>query len=151
MQSTLNALSGKRILVVEDEYLVAMETARVLENAGAVVVGPVGLLRQARAVLQSGEELDAALLDVNLGDGIRVDEVAVALRGRGVPIVFQTGYGADALPQGFSDVRRLMKPAPPDLLVQVLAEVLNALSPPAEERGSGSAAQSSDQTSSRGS
>ncbi len=84
------------ILVVEDEFLLAMQVEALLTRAGWSVVGPAGTL--ARAVkLARSTACDAAVLDVNL-KGERVDEVAAILAGRGTPFLFTTGYGRESLP-----------------------------------------------------
>jgi CheY-like chemotaxis protein len=80
-----------RILVVEDEGLVAMLIEDLLDDAGCEVAGSVGSVAQAIAWLEAGGEADAALLDVNLG-GEPVWPVADALAARGVPFAFTTGY-----------------------------------------------------------
>jgi PAS domain S-box-containing protein len=111
-------LQGKRILVVEDEPLVAMELESNLAAAGCEVVGPAGTLEQARSLLAQ-ESFDAALVDVNLA-GRTVDELAAALTQRNCPFAFVTGYGREALPRGFQDAVVLGKPFGRD---QVLATV----------------------------
>jgi DNA-binding response OmpR family regulator len=117
-------LAGKCILVVEDEYLVAMETEWILQEAGATVVGPCAGLKDAKSALASGQVIDAAVLDVNLGDGTRIDDVAIALRQRGVPILFQTGYGAEALPTSFAETPLLTKPVRASELTNTLVAIL---------------------------
>ncbi len=77
------SLKGRRILVVEDEMMIAMLVGDMLEDLGCLVVGPA-------------HALDAALLDVNLA-GQPVFEVADALRAIGVPAIFSTGYGEAGL------------------------------------------------------
>src|SRR5690349_13470992 len=84
------ALTDKRILTVEDEYMLAQELALFLEQHGATVVGPVGTV-QAALGLATREAVDAAVLDVNLRSQL-VYPVADALIERGVPVVFVTGY-----------------------------------------------------------
>lgn len=84
-------LRGKRILVVEDEFLVALEAASMLAELGATVVGPAYRADEALHYATT-EALDAAVLDINLGT-CTSDKVADALRDRGVPLVFATGYG----------------------------------------------------------
>ena len=81
---------GRRILVVEDEALTALAVQTLLENAGYVVLGPVGRVEDALDLLRSGPP-DAAVLDVNLF-GATVDPVASALENMGVPFLFCTGY-----------------------------------------------------------
>ncbi|HEY6815011.1 MAG TPA: response regulator [Croceibacterium sp.] len=100
-------LSGKRVLVVEDEYYIAADIARVLEDQGAVVVGPTGHLEDGLAL--AGETLDAALLDVNL-HGEASFAIAERLSAVGVPYMFLTGYDSWAIPEGYQAVPRLTKP-----------------------------------------
>lgn len=102
-------LQGRRVLVVEDEYMLAEDLRQQLIEEGAVVVGPVGSVAQALALLGSPKTLNAAILDVNLG-GELVYPVADALTEQGVPYVFTTGYDASALPVRFSAIGRCEKP-----------------------------------------
>lgn len=84
------ALRDQRVLVVEDEAVVAMELTRVLTAAGAKVVGPVGTIEEALDLLDD-QPIDRALLDVNLG-GRLITPVAKALIRRRIPFVYLTGY-----------------------------------------------------------
>lgn len=84
------ALRDQRVLVVEDEAVVAMELARVLTAAGAKVIGPAGTIEEAMDLLD-GHSIDRALLDVNLG-GRLITPVAKALNHRQIPFVYLTGY-----------------------------------------------------------
>jgi CheY-like chemotaxis protein len=101
-------LRGLRVLVVEDEFLVALELETMLHGLGAEVIGPLGGLDQAVACARQ-EALDLALLDVNVG-GRLVTPVAEALAARAIPFVFCTGYGAASLPGRYAAVPILMKP-----------------------------------------
>ena len=83
-------LTGRRVLVVEDEFLLAMELETLLQRGGCIVLGPVPTIHQALAVLDH-EQPEVALLDVNL-KGERATPVAAALIDRGVPFVLITGY-----------------------------------------------------------
>jgi two-component SAPR family response regulator len=83
-------LAGLRILIVEDEFLLAMELEMLLQQRGCMVLGPVSSVGQALTMLD-GEQPDIALLDVNL-KGERATPVAAALQARGVPFVLITGY-----------------------------------------------------------
>jgi DNA-binding response OmpR family regulator len=104
-----------RILVVEDDYLIASLLADVLEAAGWQVIGPVGQLTEAvDTATHAG--FDVAVLDVNLG-GEAVYPVAAVLDERNVPFVFLTGYGADTLMQPFCERPRLGKPFKIDQLI----------------------------------
>lgn len=84
------ALLGQRVLVVEDEALVAMELSRLLTAAGARVVGPAGTIEEAMALLDA-QPIDRALLDVNLGGRV-ITPVARMLSRRSIPFVYLTGY-----------------------------------------------------------
>ncbi len=84
------ALRDQRVLIVEDEAVVAMELTRVLTEAGAKVVGPAGTIEEALD-LMADHPIDRAVLDVNLG-GRSIAPVAEALTGRRIPFVYLTGY-----------------------------------------------------------
>ena len=101
-------LDGVRVLVVEDEYLVAVLIQEILETAGCVVSGPIPRLPEALDAVDH-DDYDAAVLDVNLA-GERIDPVADALCERNVPFVFVTGYGASALPGEYCERPRVRKP-----------------------------------------
>jgi CheY-like chemotaxis protein len=103
------ALRHRRVLVVEDEYVMAQDLRQELEDAGAVVLGPVPTVADALDLLAYEAEPDAALLDVSLG-GEMVFPVADVLRERGVPFMFATGYDQWSLPQAYTDVPRCEKP-----------------------------------------
>jgi CheY-like chemotaxis protein len=111
-------LAGRRILLVEDELLVAMMVEDMLRDEGCAIVGPVG--RVAPALKAAREEsLDAAVLDINLA-GEAVYPVAKALAERKVPFVFTTGYERDALPAEHAHRSRLAKPFMPAQLIEKL-------------------------------
>lgn len=101
-------LTGRRVLVVEDEYFTAVELARMVANLGGEVLGPVGRLSQAR-LLACGEAIDAAVLDVKLNGETSLTLVEELLA-RGIPLILATGYGSDMLPERFAGVPRLSKP-----------------------------------------
>ena len=101
-------LTGRRILVVEDELLIAMLVEGALADIGCVTIGPVGDLESALRMAQT-EPLDAAILDVTIRGG-QVFPVAEALRARNLPFVLASGYGDWALPEPFRDQPRLTKP-----------------------------------------
>ena len=101
-------LRGLRILVVEDEFLVAMELETMVRELGGEVIGPLSSLEEAVAIARQ-ETLDAAVLDVNVG-GRLVTRVADALAARAIPFVFCTGYDAASLPGRHAGAPILMKP-----------------------------------------
>jgi len=90
----MSMLAGRHILVLEDEYLLAMEVVDALEDLGAIVVGPAHRIEVALGLLD-GRPMDAALLDVNI-DGMPSTPVANRLQDLGVPVVYATGYGMQA-------------------------------------------------------
>ena len=111
-------LSGYRVLVVEDDYLVAQEVSETLRERGARVIGPVPDLARARA-LAAAHTIDCALLDVNL-KGQLVFDLAYELLDRGVRLIFTTGYDASFLPADLQDEVCLLKPVDSEDLVRKL-------------------------------
>ncbi len=87
-------LAGKRILIVEDEALVAAMLEDIVTELGALAVGSASTIEKALNLAGSAA-IDAAILDVNIRNQ-RIDPVADVLRERGVPMVFATGYGERA-------------------------------------------------------
>ncbi|CAA9416239.1 MAG: hypothetical protein AVDCRST_MAG15-1908 [uncultured Rubellimicrobium sp.] len=115
-------LAGKRILVVEDEVIVAMLIEDILSDQGATIVGPAARVAKALELVAEGP-LDGAVLDVNLA-GEMTTPVAEELRRRGIPFAFATGYGAAGLPEGFAGQPLLQKPFQEHDLNRVMAEVI---------------------------
>lgn len=118
-------LRGCRILVVEDEYMLADELESELEEAGAIVIGPAGTLEGALALINSGDRIDGAILDVNLR-GEMAFAAADALMQRGIPFVFTTGYDLSALPPRFADVGRCEKPISIRKVAAAIGRVIHA-------------------------
>lgn len=112
-------LQGRRILVVEDDYITAFDIKAELESIGAEVMGPVPDLAGALDLLASGSEPDAAILDINLG-GELVFPLADILRDRQVPFVFATGYEAEAIPKDYARLPCFEKPLDVGQLARVL-------------------------------
>jgi len=113
-------LSGKTILVVEDDYYVASDTAAALRGAGAVVLGPSPTAEDAAHLLEH-ETPTSVVLDLNLGGGGPKFEIAHRLLERGIPFVFLTGYDPDVIPDDLANIKRLQKPI-------ALREVVEAVS-----------------------
>jgi len=111
-------LLGRRVLVVEDEMMIAMLVEDMLAELGCVAVGPAHALDVALNLARTEQGLDAALLDVNLG-GEAVWPVADALAARGVRFAFTTGYGQLNEPR-FQGAPLLGKPIKGERLKEVL-------------------------------
>ena len=116
-------LQGRRVLIVEDELMISMLVEDMLSDLGCTVVGPAHELAAALALANGSEQIDAALLDVNLG-GQSVFPVADALRARGVPSVFSTGYGEAGLREVDRGAPVLQKPFRAGDLARALHEAL---------------------------
>jgi DNA-binding response OmpR family regulator len=114
--------TGKRILIVEDEYFIASDLARALESEGASIVGPVADIAQGLAKA-SDEAIDAAILDVNL-EGATSYAIADALRRRAIPFVFLTGYDDWAIAESYRDAPRIAKPCPLSVITTRLETIL---------------------------
>ena len=114
-----SATSDRRVLLVEDEMMVAGMLQRMLGDLGYAVVGPATDVDEAMAMIGGGG-IDAAVLDINL-DGEMSYPVADELTSRGIPFVFSTGYGGEDLPDGYEGVPLLKKPFRRSGLGDVLA------------------------------
>lgn len=112
-------LSGLRILVVEDMFLVALDLSDRLEGMGCRVVGPASEVGAALRTIEDSA-LDGALLDVNLVDELSFP-VAASLAAHGIPFIFLTGYSLDAFPEEFRAFPRLAKPVDTRLLEQAMS------------------------------
>jgi PAS domain S-box-containing protein len=132
-------LSGKRILLVEDEPLVSMDIEAHLTAAGCTVTGLASNITEAKQLINQAD-YDAALVDANL-EGHPVDEIATLLRNRNCPFAFVSGYGREALPHGFRDAMLLSKPFSKDRLLATVESLLRRHSDPVQSRPEGSTMQ----------
>ena len=117
-----NDLSGRRVLVIEDEYLLASETTRALLEAGAEVLEPCPTEEAALGELQA-KCPDAAVLDIKLDKGVSF-KLAKILQTQCVPFVFATGYDAEVIPSEFEHVARLEKPVAGEQVVAAVAKLI---------------------------
>lgn len=118
------ALAGARLLIVEDETLVALMVEDMLSDLGCVVVDVAGTLSQGLSLVSDPDlALDGAILDVNLG-GEKVYPVAEALAARGIPFIFATGYGIAGIAETYAHVPALAKPYDAQLLERTLAAAI---------------------------
>jgi CheY-like chemotaxis protein len=119
MMVSVTGAASRRVLVVEDEYLIAKRFAGELAKLGIETVGPAGTVAQALALIAHGDHLDGATLDIKVRDD-KVFAVADALQARGVPFVFATGYDQEAIPDRYRHVVRCQKPLDPAQVVRAL-------------------------------
>jgi DNA-binding NtrC family response regulator len=120
--ATLPENRNRRILIVEDEPMLAFALEETLLDAGFEIAGVAGDLAAALAIIASGV-CDAAILDVNLS-GTSAGPAALALAGRGLPFLILSGYASNQLPAAFDGAPRLQKPCRTDRLIQTLHGLL---------------------------
>lgn len=113
-----------RVLVVEDEFVIALDLAQQLEEAGFQVSGPASNEAKALSLIDQ-EPPDIALLDINLGCGTTSYGIARRLIARHIPFAFLSGYSGVQIDAEFTDVPVLAKPCPIDMVM----EVMQAMSP----------------------
>jgi CheY-like chemotaxis protein len=132
---TISPLAGKRVLVVEDEALVAILLEECLSDFGCIPVGPCNSLAKALEAVET-ETFDLAVLDINL-NGEKVYPVAYALAERHIPFLFVSGYGNTGIPPDRNDWKVCTKPFKTDNLAAMLLAVMLAGIPRAvADRGS---------------
>jgi CheY-like chemotaxis protein len=122
----VDTLRGSRVLIVEDDGIIALDLQSTLEEAGCVVVALESRIEAAEALART-EELDLALLDVQINGSTSFD-VADILAARGIPFVFLTGYSPDALPDRFGAGRIIRKPFSPKRLLASLERLTSGAS-----------------------
>ena len=120
-------MKGLRVLIVEDEFLLAMSLEDDLVSVGCAPVGPFSNLASATEATRR-EEFDLAILDVNL-NGEPIYPLADELLSRSKPFVLVTGYGAESLPERFRDLPRLPKPYDLANLIKEIGRAVPAAGP----------------------
>jgi CheY-like chemotaxis protein len=128
--TTNRPFSNRRVLLVEDEMLVAWLIEDMLADLGCAVIGPASSVNQALAMIDA-EAIDAAVLDLNL-DGQMSYPVADVLAAHGVPFVISTGYDKDTLPDDYRARPVLQKPMQRSELSDALAKLLMPKEPSVE-------------------
>jgi CheY-like chemotaxis protein len=124
LRGALSQSRSPRILVIEDEPLLALDVSATLNEAGFEVVGPVHTLDEAMRFAAMAD-FNAVLLDANLA-GRPVDQLAAALTRLNIPFAFVTGYGREGLPKAFASAPMLSKPFTSTALVNMLKGMLSA-------------------------
>jgi CheY-like chemotaxis protein len=124
-----SSLNGKRVLVAEDEALLAMLIEQTLANAGAIVLGPAATVAEALSLIEQAKAtengISGAVVDLNLG-GDNASPICDALDGLGVPYLFATGYSDTRQPPDRAQVPVLQKPYSPEDLLATLAMLLSS-------------------------
>lgn len=120
-----NPLRDRRVLIVEDEYMLAQDLCHEVQDAGAVVVGLAPSIGKALDLISEQPDIDAAVVDVNLG-GEMAYPVADALIARRIPFVFTTGYEDGELQSRYPQVARCEKPLDFRILAKALGQSLNS-------------------------
>lgn len=117
-------LAGTKVLIVEDEFFIASELARVLSADGAQIIGPVNSVAAAERLID-GDRPDCALLDMNLRGAAGVDLVP-RLESEGVRFAVLSGYDRSNLPASVSDAPYLAKPATAESVTGMVAQLTRA-------------------------
>ena len=113
---------SRRILIADDEPMIAITLQELLVGAGFEIAGVAGKVENAVALIES-DVCDGAILDANLA-GVIASPVASALAARGLPFIVLSGYTAEQLPDAFSGALLLQKPCRPARLIQALNSVM---------------------------
>jgi DNA-binding response OmpR family regulator len=116
-------LTGRRILVVEDEYFLADDLKQMLLQQNAEVIGPAATIKEALRFVSDCQRIDCAVLDVNLG-GRSVFPISEALTTRRIPFLFATGHDSSQIPETFTAIPRLEKPLAASALISALKSIL---------------------------
>ena len=117
----MSIIAGQRILIVEDDAIIAMVLEEMLLDLGAAVVGPAASVSRGVELASAGD-IDVAIVDLNLG-GTRSDPVMAALSAAGTPFVIASGYGESATKHPGASAWR-MKPYDPSQIARALTATL---------------------------
>ena len=112
-----------RVLIIEDEPMIALDFEDVLIDAGFQIAGVVGKLEKAMALIESGV-CDAAIVDANLA-GVSASPAAIALAARGLPYIVTSGYSPEQMQGDFPGALYVQKPCRPEILLQTLNHLLS--------------------------
>ena len=119
------ALTGKRILLVEDDYYMVSELAQRLAAMDVIVAAKCPGVAEALGAIAASTDLDAAILDINLS-GEMVFPVADRLERLGIPFIFATGYGTQGMPEEFRSRPALQKPFQMETLARMIEAALKS-------------------------
>jgi DNA-binding NtrC family response regulator len=122
MLESVRGLEGTRVLIVEDECVIAMELECTLKDCGAQVVGPCMTVESALARIEQSRDFDAAVLDIDLR-GQYAGPVADKLVRIGIPFVVTSGHEPQRYAVKFKDVPWLEKPVPPSQIAAAILDI----------------------------
>jgi CheY-like chemotaxis protein len=125
MPGTLKAAPRRAVLLVEDEVMIRMMVADMLEELGYAIAGEAGDIDEAVRLVQA-TDFDIAILDVNL-NGKVITPVAEAVQLRERPFIFATGYGAQGLPEKFRERPVIQKPFQMETLARTIETILKSV------------------------
>ena len=117
-------LAGKRILIVEDEPLIALDLESTVIDHEGIVVGPIRSIAQATLIAKT-EAIDGAILDLRLGGELALS-VAECLCARKIPFVIHSGQADTTLPRNWPAVPMISKPAPPEKVIALLFTIMQS-------------------------
>jgi CheY-like chemotaxis protein len=117
--------AASRVLIVEDEFVIALDLSYQLEEAGYEVCGPASKTAAALELIEK-DAPDLALLDVNLGKGETSWDIARVLTTRQIPFAFLTGYPGTVLPADLVDAPILAKPCQFNLVQEAIGKLVKA-------------------------
>src|SRR5262249_26467741 len=123
-------MNKRRVLIIEDEFIIADEIATIVSDAGYDVIGPVASIGGAEAAIDDADPPHFAIVDANLR-GVPSAPVARRLRAMGIPFCVCTGYRFDDLKPTFGDVALLQKPIDGRTLVAIMRTALGGTAPTA--------------------
>jgi CheY-like chemotaxis protein len=121
---TAKRSAGSSVFLVEDEVMIRMMVADMLQELGYSVAAEAGEINEAIRLAQS-TDFDLAILDVNV-NGKVISPVADLIRARNLPFIFATGYGSSGLPEEYRDRPALQKPFQIETLARVIDNTLNS-------------------------
>ena len=108
-RSDHSRFAGRRVLVVEDEYILADDLRQILDQNGFEALGPLPSMAEALGIINNDERIDCAIMDINLRGEVAFP-LSSALMKRKIPFLFTTGYGSAQIPSEFNSIARLEKP-----------------------------------------
>jgi two-component system, response regulator PdtaR len=111
--------NAARVLVVEDEFFIALDLSDRLQEAGFLVAGPAAAVEEAMRLLDEAP-CDVAVLDIHLGPRETSEPVAIELKARGIPFLTVTGFTHEQRPIAYGRAPLLLKPVRGDELLATL-------------------------------